>query len=100
MKRLIAAIATTTLIGSVSAGSIYGGFADGNTELYPYGSHDDRMAGVQPGVGDSVASYSGTRSETSGLFSANASRGGSMENRGSGLPDIYQGFGGSADITW
>lgn len=100
MKRLIAAIATTTLMASVSVASIYHGFSDGNPELYSYGSQDDRMTGVQPGVGDSAASYGGTGSESGGVFSANASRGGGMESRNTGFPDVYQGFGGNADISW
>lgn len=102
MKRLFAAIATITLMASasVSADSFYGGFSDGNPELYPYTSQSDHMTGVQPGVGDSVSSYGGTRSESGGLFSANASGGSNMENRNTGFPDIYKGFGHNADISW
>jgi hypothetical protein len=108
MKRLFAAIATITLMASasVSADSFYGGFSGGNSELYPNGSQSDHMTGVQPGVGDSVSSYGGTRSysgtqsESGGLFSANASGGTNMGTRNTGFPDIYQGFGHNADISW
>ncbi len=96
MKRLITAVETTMLAASAGADVVYHGFAEGNPDLYGYGSRDGGMTGVQPGVGDSVANYRGARAEGGGIFSAEA-HGGS--NPDTALPNIYGGFA-DKDLSW
>lgn len=104
MKRLIAAIATTMLTLMVSnAGAesdhVYHGFAQGNSDLSQWGTRDDGMTGVQPGIGDSAATDRSSRSDRGRLFSTKGGAGSNMDDRGTGLPSIYGGFGGS-DLSW
>ncbi len=91
----VTAVSAALFAGSVTAAgsSIYGGFAEGNPDLYP--SDENRMiTGSHPGVGDSYNVYQGDWARgNSDLFTG--TRGDTMK---SGFPDIYQGFGDNPDL--
>lgn len=91
----VTAISAALFAGSVAGAgsSIYGGFADGNPDLYP--SNENRMVtSSRPGVGDSDNVYQGSWSRgNSDLFSGTHG-----DTKRSGFPDIYQGFGDNPDL--
>lgn len=87
MKALPILLTTSLFAASVSADSIYHGFGAGNGDLVPLQTSETReMTGVQPGVGDSRGSGSGTGGEDR-LF-----RGSPAATKAPASWDIYNGF--------
>ena len=93
------AISAVLFAGAVSAAgsSIYGGFADGNPDLYPRDdsirSHSMVTASA-PGVGDSHNHYQGGWARgNSDLFHSKQGAPGRSE-----FPDIYHGFADNPDL--
>jgi hypothetical protein len=94
MKRLITAIFATLFaaaVGAVDDSDIYGGFADGNSDLST-GARTASVSALRPGVGDH---YLGWGDGNGDLFSG-------TENSTSGSSkslDIYHGFAdGNSDL--
>jgi hypothetical protein len=86
--------ACITGVASADDTSIYGGFANGNPDLYPSGG-DNTVSATAPGVGDSYNHYQGDWAKgNEDLFmsipeQADHSR----------YPEIYHGFGnGDVDL--
>ena len=100
MKVAALAIATALFTASAAADHVYHGIAQGDDDLYGYGPNDERVTGVQPGVGDSFEIYGRFGTDNDDLFSA-AERGGSrVADPDRTLPRIYKGFGPDPDLTW
>ncbi|WP_296809648.1 hypothetical protein [Thiocapsa sp.] len=86
----ITAFATTAI-----ADDVYHGLARGNADLFDGHRAGPNVVGVQPGVGDRHDIYAGLADGNSDLFS----RVEAVPDSGS-RPDIYQGFEGSADLSY
>jgi hypothetical protein len=96
MKSLTTAIVTALFATGAAATDLYQGFAAGNPDLraVPFKASD--IAGVQPGVGDSVDRYQGFADGNPDLFRVNATDRGYVEHE---APDIYRGLsGGNPDL--
>ena len=90
MKRLLAVIASSFFAAGVSAADFYSGLDEGNSDLSTQRVSAEDFAGVQPGVGDSVARYQGWADGNPDLFKADRTG----QNGASSDPDIYRGFAG------
>ena len=94
MKRLITAIFATLFaaaVGAVDDSDIYGGFADGNSDLFT-GTGTASVSASRPGVGDH---YQGWSKGNGDLFSGTE---GSTSSSSESL-DIYHGFAdGNSDL--
>ena len=93
------AISTAFFTGAVIAGSsnIYGGFANGNPDLYPRSDHSGKHSMVtasQPGVGDSYSPYQGGWAHGNSDLTRNM-RG---ETVTSEFPNIYHSFADNPDL--
>ena len=95
MKTLIAAAAATFFAAGVSAHDIYGGLADGNSDLFDEHQPTERMTAVQPSVGDTFDRYQGWAEGNPDLFKGLPE--GWVESQD---PQPYQGFSGNPDISY
>ena len=95
MKTLTAAITMALFATTAGADNIYHGLADGNSDLFDQHEPAERIAGVQPGVGDSVDLYWGLADGNPDLFKRGAGDG-----TGSDDPRVYEGFGGNPDLSY
>lgn len=95
MTKYTLAIAATLFATTAIADDVYHGLARGNADLFDGHRAGQSVVGVQPGVGDRHDIYAGLADGNSDLFSRIEA------TRDSGSrPDIYQGFEGSADLSY
>ncbi len=95
MKTIIATAAATLFAASVSAGSIYNGFEQGNSDLQGgYASSGGAITASQPGVGSGFDRYQGWADGNHDLFEDTHS---TPLNR-SAPADVYRGFTGNPDL--
>ncbi len=96
MKTIIATAAATLFAVSVSAGSIYNGFEQSNSDLQGgYSSGGEAVTAVQPGIGSDFDRYHGWADGNHDLFgdtpvSTPVSR--------SAPADVYRDFSGNPDL--
>jgi len=93
------AIASLAFAPLTMADDLYFGLADGNPDLYTGVPTSERRTeeriGVQPGIGDRLDIYFGLADGNRDLSSRLATTGDSGSR-----PDIYGGFGGTADLSY
>lgn len=95
MKTIITAAAASLFAASVSAGSIYNGFEQGNPDLASgYSSSDRAITASQPGVGSSIDRYHGWGDGNPDLFEDKQATSVSR----SAPADVYRGFAGNPDL--
>jgi len=95
MTKYTLAIAASLFATTAIADEVYHGLAQGNADLFDGRRSAERVLGVQPGVGDRRDIYAGLADGNRDLFSRLETAGDSGPR-----PDIYQGFGGSSDLSY
>jgi hypothetical protein len=100
MKVATLAIATALFTASAAADHVYHGFAQGDGDLYSYGTGDADVTGMQPGVGDSVDVYGRFGTGNDDLFATEPRSGNNVADADRALPRVYQGFGPDPDLSW
>ncbi|MEN8175622.1 MAG: hypothetical protein ABFS23_07655 [Pseudomonadota bacterium] len=98
MKRTILTLAALAFATGAGADSIYGGFADGNPDLYPHSQKDLQVTAMQPAIGSDVNIYHGFEVGNPDLFTP---RGVTVQSRGdtADAHDVYGAFAeGNPDL--
>ncbi len=98
-KTLISTIAISLFAAGASAGDIYNGWSEGNSDLYS-GSIDttESVVASQPGIGSDFDRYHGFADGNSDLFGDREVSSDSVV-RNSEPADVYRGFAGNPDLS-
>ncbi|MEN8175156.1 MAG: hypothetical protein ABFS23_05305 [Pseudomonadota bacterium] len=92
MKRTILTLAASIFATGVGADSIYGGFADGNPDLYPHSTKDTGVTAVQPAIGSDADIYHGFEVGNPDLFSPTGVTVHPSRGETADASDVYGGF--------
>ncbi len=95
MKIMLTAFVIALFATAVTAGDVYHGLANGNSDLFDQHGPADHPIPVQPSVGDGFQRYQGLADGNPDLFKS-----GPVDSTRSEDPRVYMGFSGNPDISY